>query len=317
MTTIEPARSREIRFDSDGLNLAGTFALPEAAGVVPAVLLLPGSGQTDRDDNAKRLAINLFPPLTAAIGEHGFATLCYDKRGVGASDGDFWTSSFDDLLADAIAAVGWLRDQPEIDASHIFVLGHSEGALVAIRLAAGGAPVSGIVLLAGSAQIGEQTLTWQAHQIAATLSGFNKWLLRVLHIDVTRSQQRSLARIKAATADVVRIQGRRINARWMRQFLTYDPKGDLARINMPVLAITGDHDVQVDPDDLDRMRGLVPGRFDALRLVGSSHLFRPEGTRRGLAGYKEQARRPPDPQMIAAVIDWLERNAHGNAHPRR
>jgi pimeloyl-ACP methyl ester carboxylesterase len=308
---IEPARSHEISFAAGGLDLAATFVVPERAGVIPAVLLLPGSGQSDRDDNAKQLAINLFPPLAAAIGERGFATFRYDKRGVGASDGEYWTSSFDDRLADAIAAIGWLRHRPEVDASNIFVVGHSEGALVAIRLAAGGAPITGIVLLAGSAQSGERTLTWQARQVAASLSGFNKWLLRVLRIDVTRSQEKALTRVKAGTTAVVRVQGRKINARWMRQFLAYDPSVDLGRINMPVLAITGDRDVQVDPDDLERMRGLVPGRFDALRLVGVTHLFRTEGTRRGLAGYKEQARRPPDPQMIAAVADWLERKAHG------
>lgn len=151
---------REVRFLSDDVTLAGTFTLPDGAGTVPTVLMLPGSGQTDRDDNAKKLAINLFPQLAELLDACGSATLRYDKRGVGASGGDYWSSGFQDRLTDAAAAMGWLATQEQVDGSRLFVLGHSEGALVAIRLAAGAAPIAGVVLLAGSAKSGEQTLLW-------------------------------------------------------------------------------------------------------------------------------------------------------------
>ena len=91
------------------------------------------------------------------MDEIGFATFRYDKRGVGASGGDYWATGFNDRLTDAIAAVKWLASQPTLDASRVFVLGHSEGALIAIRLASGAAQVAGAVLLAGSAKTGEQT----------------------------------------------------------------------------------------------------------------------------------------------------------------
>ena len=74
---------------------------------------------------------------------------------------------------------------------------------------------------------------------------------------------------------------------------------------MPVLAITGDRDLQVNPDDLDLMRDLVKGPFEAFRPSGVTHLLRTEGTKRGLSGYKEQVRRPVDPRVISAVTDWL------------
>ena len=164
-------RREEVRFRSGELTLAGTFAVPAADGPVPAVLMLQGSGRTDRDDNAKALAVDVFPQLSAAIERAGLATFRYDKRGVGGSAGDYFRSDFDDLLTDAVAAVEWLGARAEVDASRVIALGHSEGAVVSVRVAAGAAPVAGVVLPAGAAQTGEQILTWQGRQVADSLTG--------------------------------------------------------------------------------------------------------------------------------------------------
>jgi len=313
----DQVRREEVRFRSGGLTLAGTFAVPAADGPAPAVLMLQGSGRTDRDDNAKALAVNVFPQLSAAIERHGLATFRYDKRGVGGSEGDYFGSDLDDLLTDAVAAVEWLRARPEVDASRVIALGHSEGAMLSARLAAGAAPVTGAVLLAGSAMTGEQLLTWQGRQIAQSLTGISKGVVRLLRIDVVESQRKALNRIRISQGAVVRVRGRKINAAWMRQFMVYDPAPELARIEVPVLAVTGDRDLQVDPDDLGVMRDLVKGPFQALRLPGVTHLLRAEGSKRGLSGYKEQARRPVDPRVISAVTGWLADHAAGAAPPSR
>jgi pimeloyl-ACP methyl ester carboxylesterase len=319
----DQARREEVRFRSGDLTLAGTFTLPPADGPVPAVLMLQGSGRTDRDDNAKALALDIFPQLSAAIVREGFATFRYDKRGVGGSEGDYFGSDLDDLLTDAVAAVAWLRARPEVDASRVIALGHSEGAMLSARLAAGAAPgtgevqLAGAVLLAGAAVTGEQILTWQGRQIAQSLTGVGKWVARLARIDIVKSQRKALNRIRISRGAVVRVRGRKINAAWMRQFMAYDPAPELARIEVPVLAVTGDRDLQVDPDDLDVMRDLVKGPFQALRLSGVTHLLRAEGSKRGLSGYKEQARRPVDPRVISAVTGWLADNAAGTAPPLR
>jgi uncharacterized protein len=73
-----------------------------------------------------------------------------------------------------------------------------------------------------------------------------------------------------------------------------------------VLAITGDRDIQADPDDLDRMGRLVCGAFESHRLPGVTHLLRIEGAKRGLRGYREQSRRPVDPRVASATIAWLQ-----------
>ena len=73
----------------------------------------------------------------------------YDKRGVGASEGDFWTAGLSDNVDDAAAAVACLRSQPGVDPERVYVCGHSEGATISIRLAGAHEPIAGAILLAG------------------------------------------------------------------------------------------------------------------------------------------------------------------------
>lgn len=269
------------------------------------VLFLAGSGRTDRDDNAGRLKIDLFPPLVDAFTQIGFATFRYDKRGVGASQGDFLATGFYDLAADAEKAIEFLSSLEQIDSSKIFVIGHSEGAMLAARLAAGKAKVAGAVLLAGSAKSGEETMLWQAKQIVGSLKGFNKVLIKFLRIDVLRSQRKTLDRLKVTTEDSSRIQGKRINAKWMREFLAYDPIQDLTAVKVPILAITGAHDIQVDPKDLAVMAKSVAGEIDTHELPGLSHLLRDDPERAGLSAYRRQAKQPLDRKLIKLVSDWF------------
>jgi hypothetical protein len=314
MTTVTAITERDIKFPSGPLTLAGTLALPAVTGPAPAVLLLPGSGQTDRDDNARKLALNVFPPLSQAIARCGIVTLRYDKRGVGASQGDYWSTGFDDRLADAAAALTWLRAQPDVvDPRRIFVLGHSEGALIAVRLAAHDPEIAGVILLAGSARTGEQTLLWQGDQIARTLTGVNRWLVDHLSIDPGRQQRKAIQKIRASSAGTVRVQGiQKVNVTWFREFLAYDPQPDLAAVQAPVLAITGEKDIQVDPADLARMAELVPGDFESRLLPGLTHLLRAEAGEPGLRTYRDQVRRPVDDRVINTVLAWLQEKTRGH-----
>lgn len=306
---------RQIEFMSDNYKLAGTFMTPDETKALPAVLLLPGSGQTNRDDNAKKLAINVFPQIAEAMNGWGIASLRYDKRGVGESEGDYWRSDLNDRIADANAAIKWLKAQDDVDSEKIYVLGHSEGALIATSIAAGRTAVAGAILLAGSAKTGEETLLWQGEQIVGNLTGFSKWLVDHLHIDPLQKQQQALEKIKKSTKDTYRIQLiQRINAKWMRQFLAYDPERDLANIHVPVLAITGEKDIQVDPADLERMKELVKGSFEPHLVPDVTHLLRTDSGAPTLKTYKEQAQRPVDERVVKYIQAWLKDEIYGKNH---
>ncbi len=146
-------QEREIRFRSGDVELAGTMAVPDAGGPFPCVLFITGSGQVDRNENHKKLRVNAFYDISHNLAQHGIASLRYDKRGVGHSGGNYWPTGFYDNVQDAGAALQCLKQQRDVQPQNVFIVGHSEGAFLAVKLASSGAKVSGIVLLAGGGPV--------------------------------------------------------------------------------------------------------------------------------------------------------------------
>jgi pimeloyl-ACP methyl ester carboxylesterase len=297
---------RDLFFSSDKYRLAGTLTVPNQNNLYPAVLLIPGSGQVDRDENHKKLRLNVFNDLSKFLAASGFATLCYDKRGVGASQGNYWETGFYDNINDALSALICLKEQEEVNTEKIFLLGHSEGAYISTHIAAGSADISGVILLAGGARPGKETLKWQAIKVVEGMKGFNKWLINFFHLDVSRSQQKQIDRIKNSEKDYLRVQlVAKINAKWMREFLAYNPAEDLPRISVPVLAITGSKDIQVDPEDLKLMENLVKSQFEFHILPDVTHLLRREEGTASISNYKKMVERPLDAGILELINKWL------------
>ncbi|WP_324194640.1 alpha/beta hydrolase [Nocardia terpenica] len=295
----------EIEFDSGSCRLAGTFIA--VSDPVAVALVLPGSGRADRDSNVPRLPLGLTRDIAQALTGAGVATLRYDKRGIGASGGEFLPTGFHQQLADARAALAWLAAR--VPGVPVLVVGHSEGGLHAIELAADGS-AAGAVLLSTAARTGEEVLLWQGVQLVSTLPRWLTTILRWTRIDPLVSQRKRLARIERSSADVLRIQGVRMNARWLREFAAYDPRPALARIGVPVLAITGAHDMQVPPDGIDTMGQLVRGSFEGHVLDDLSHLLRPDPDRIGPRGYRRAVRQPVSPEPLNLITDWITRYWH-------
>ncbi|MEU4653394.1 alpha/beta fold hydrolase [Streptomyces sp. NPDC023723] len=287
----------------DGTALAGTLTLPAGPGPHPAVLLLHGSGPLDRDGNTPKLLMNLARPMAEVLAAAGIATLRHDRRGAGATPGDWRTAGFTDNRKDAAAALRALAARPDIDAGAVGVVGHSEGALHAMTLAAR-TEVRAVVLLAGFAGVGEAAFRWQGRSVVGSLPA----PVRLLRRPLGALGDRVLARIKRTRTDVARIAGAPVNARWMREMLVHDSRDDLAAIHAPVLAVTGDKDLQVDPADLDEIRRLVPGGAETHRLADLTHVLRPYAGRPTLGAYRRLLREPVDPALLALVADWLTRH---------
>ena len=279
----------------DGLSLAGTLTLPDGPGPYPAVLVLNGSGPLDRDANTRRLRMELGAPLAAALAANGIASLRYDRRGVGATPGNWRATGFVDNRRDAAAAVRALAEQADIRA--VGVVGHSEGAVHAMSL--GSHPqVHAVVLLAGFARLGEDALRWQTRMITRNLPALVRRPFRAL-------ANRQIARMKKTTTDVARVAGIPVNARWSRELFTHDSRTDLANIRVPVLAITGGKDIQVDPEDLDVIRRLVPGEVEIHRPADLTHLLRRDPGEPSMRSYRRLLRQPVDADLLAQVAGWL------------
>jgi pimeloyl-ACP methyl ester carboxylesterase len=295
----------DVTFASGGTTLAGTYA--EAPQPVAAALLIPGSGPTDRDSDVhlplhQLLRGGITRQMAETLLEGRVSTLRYDKRGVGASGGDYLTTGMAQRLDDARAALGWLAARAA--GLPLIALGHSEGTYYAAQMAADG-EVAGAVLISGAARTGADVLAWQTEQMATRLPRSARMVLRLMRTDAIRAQRKNQERIMASADDVMRIQGTKVNARWVRDFVASDPRPALARITVPVLAITGGADVQVPPDDVEVMRTLVRGPFEGHVIGHLSHMLRPDPDSVGPRGYRRAGRRPISPEVLGVITGWV------------
>ena len=119
-----------------------------------------------------------------------------------------------------------------------------------------------------------------------------EWQLRV---DLAAKVSKNHDKIERTTTDVARIGGAKINAKWFREFLAHDSAADLARIRVPVLAVTGDKDLQTPPEDVHRIREIVGDRAEVRVLPGLTHTLR------------------RTPEQIHGEVDWINYLAAGGA----
>lgn len=286
----------------DGTPLAGTLTVPDGPGPHPAVLLLHGSGPLDRDGDSRKLMLGLGRPMADALAAAGVATLRYDRRGAGATPGDWRAAGFTGNREDAAAALRALAARPDVRGDAVGVVGHSEGALHAMSLAAR-SEVRAVVLLAGFASRGEDAFRRQGRSVVRSMP----LPVRLLGRPLGALGNLILARVRRSRTDVARVAGVPVNARWMREMLVHDSRDDLVAVDAPVLAVTGDKDIQVDPADLEEIAQLVPGGAEIHRIADLTHVLRRDPGRPTLGSYRRLLREPVDPELLALVASWVTR----------
>ena len=134
----EQSYREDVTFQHGSVTLAGTLWLPRASQPCPAVALVHGSGDDDRSG---------YEVFARSFAAHGVAALIYDKRGVGASTGQWRNGSFEELAGDAIAAARLLASRLEVDARRVGLWGVSEGGWVAPLAAARSSAIQFLVAI--------------------------------------------------------------------------------------------------------------------------------------------------------------------------
>jgi len=273
-----------------GVVLAGTLTLPlHSRGRVPAVVTVSGSGPQDRNGFADIAdGWRPFRQLAGALAARGIAVLRFDDRGVGASTGDFARGTELTTAADVAAVVAYLRARPEIDPARIVVLGHSEGARVAMLVGAGDSTLAGLVLLSGAAD-----------PRAAVRA-------QALWVAEHRSNARPISRDSVIALvdremDSLAVTGRREVFRW-------DAAALAERIHVPVAVFHGATDRQVPADQADSLGAIFrrAGNADVTVHVfpGVNHLLvrDPDGD---FLRYARLANADVAEVVLTVVGDWL------------
>lgn len=269
---------REVQVGADGWPLPGTLTLPRgdastSASLVPAVVLVHGSGPSDRD--ATLGPNRIFRDLAEGLASRGVAVLRYEKRTRAhearvASRTDFDVD--DEVTDDAAAAVAWLRRQPGIDRTRIHVLGFSLGGMLAPRIALAAPEIAGIISLAGSVQPLEQAMLAQTQYIA----GFDGRI-----DDAERGQLAELmslvARVQALKRGdpPIEFAGSSAPASYWLSLRGIDPPATAARLPQAVLVLQGERDFQVPMADFARWQAALAQhpRARCIAYPGLNHLF--------------------------------------------
>jgi alpha-beta hydrolase superfamily lysophospholipase len=278
--------------------LHGTLRIPAGAkSPMPVALIIAGSGPTDRDGNSPLLPgkNDSLKMLAEGLGQHGIATLRYDKRGVGASADALGQESdlrFTTYVDDAVDWLEWLRADPRF--SRRIVIGHSEGSLMGV-LAAQRSPVSHVVSVAGAGRPIDEVLDEQ--------------LSRMLQPEPLAETRRITAELKAGRAvDSVPPQlvalFRPSVQPYMISWLPIDPSQEVGRLTVPVLVAQGTTDIQVSNADASR---LANGHSHAtLEMIdGMNHVLKEvREPSKQTASYSDPAL-PLHPRLVEAITQFV------------
>ena len=329
-----PYKSEDVTFLSEKANieLAGTLTIPEGKGPFPAVVMVTGSGQQNRDEAL--MGHKPFLVIADYLTRNGIAVLRYDDRGTAKSKGVFATSTTYDFADDAEAGLTWLKKQPLIDQKHIGIAGHSEGGLIAPIVAARNKNVNFIILLAGPGISGKDILMAQSALIneksgvkleeIEKSSKLNKAIYEVVMNE--KDNTKALADAKKIMANAINnenslsetekaTQINTIDAKitplvspWFRTFLVLDPKQYLLKTKCPVLALNGTKDLQVpykeDLEAIDKYLKLAGNKnYTIMKIEGVNHLFQHADT--GLPSEYGNIEETFAPEALKAMSDFI------------
>jgi len=323
--------SQEVEYTNpkSGLKLAGTLTFPPAAKNCPAVILISGSGEQDRDETV--FEHKPFWVIADYLTRNGIAVLRVDDRGVGGSEGDINAATSADFAGDVLAGIDFLKKRKEIDKSKIGLIGHSEGGMIAPMVANQSKDVAFLILLAAPGISGEQLLYEQGELLnkAAGMSddqiAQNKKLQSAI-FDILLHEKDStklLDRLQRTYTNGLypMMNGEQknavdaaisaINTPWFNHFLTYDPHPALTQVKCPVLALNGEKDLQVpSKTNLAAIeKALTEGgnkKFTTMELAGLNHLFQTCETG-GIVEYA-QIEETISPEVLQLIKKWILEN---------
>ncbi len=336
-----PYKSEEVVYNGNGLQYGGTITIPQGSGTFPALVLITGSGQQDRDEtifNHKPFAV-----LADALTRDGFVVLRVDDRGMGNSTGNFAASTTADFANDVNASLEYLKTRKEVNDDKIGLLGHSEGGMIAPMVASQRKDIDFVVLLAAP---GVKIIDLMAEQNAAVMraagvdsifsESFRQMYPQLITAlgnatDTITAVQNALPVLQSwqskqdtnnlhklgfySTVDLqqyIRETYAAVSMPWFKYFINFDPQPYLTKLKkVKVLALNGSRDIQVvSSQNLPAVRSaLLAGKtktFQTTELPGLNHLF--QTCNKCTVTEYGQLDETIAPLALQTITDWLNQN---------
>ena len=295
-------REVEVPGSKDSPTLAGEVLVPEGEGPHPAVLWVGSTGREDRYGFAGPPPVDLGAhEITDALAQAGFVVMRFDERGRGKSEPGALT--FVGQVDDAKRAFGMLLVQPEVDPDRVVLVGHGEGGLRQLTLAAN--MPQGIVGVALLATPGRPYREVFLEQAAAALAE----LPPELRAGAASQQQKMVDAVEGGGAVPPELEG---EAQWLREMFAVEPSKLIARTKAPVFVAQGDKDFEVDPGKdpiaLRRAAKAAKLKVELRRYDRLDHLFKLEPGRSMPSRYLEPGRHV-DQAFLEDLVAWATAQA--------
>jgi uncharacterized protein len=296
----------DVSIPAAGFTIAGTLTAPPVPGRLrhPAVVLVAGSGPVDR--NATVAGIPIFTQLAAQLAERGFLVLRYDKRGLGQSGGRTEVATLDDYADDLVSVFRWLRGRRDVDRNRIAVVGHSEGAAVAMIAADRDRRISRVVLVAGMGTSGAELILEQQRYVLETM----KIPEEERRAKVNLQERIQQAVVSGDWEEIPEEMREQADSPWFRSLLLFDPARAMERIRQPVLVIQPELDRQVPVRHGERLAELGAARRRTVAtefalVPGINHLLVPAKTGE-VSEYGTLAGTQVSPDVAQRIAEFLK-----------
>ncbi|MET3978928.1 fermentation-respiration switch protein FrsA (DUF1100 family) [Mucilaginibacter sp. UYP25] len=279
-------------------SISGTLTTPpNAQGKIPVVIIIAGSGPTDRDGNSPKLGLNgnTYKMLANELGKNGIASLRYDKRLVGQSVTTTKEKQlrFEDYVDDAVGLVNLLNEDQRF--SKVIVLGHSEGSLVGM-LAIRDQPVRGYISVAGAGRSADIVVTEQMKAYPKFIQDNFKTMLDSL------KKGKFTDNIDPKLYPIARPDIQPYLLSWFR----YSPAREIKKVKIPVLIVQGTTDIQVPATDADLLK---KAKSDAVLLMipNMNHVLKeaPADKEQNAATYSKPDL-PLKPELVTGIVNFIK-----------
>lgn len=222
--------------------LFGTLTVPDLTKKYPVVLIIAGSGPTDRDGNNPMMKNNSLKMLAEALAKNGIASLRYDKRGIGESKASAISESslvFENYTEDAKSWINFLKQDKRF--SQLVVIGHSEGSLIGMIA---GAKANKFISIAGAGDSADKIIK------AQIASKSNKQIEEMTFpiIDSLKTGN-TVKKVDPMLNSLFRSSIQPYLISWFK----YNPQTEIKKLNVPILILQGNNDLQVTVQDAENL----------------------------------------------------------------
>lgn len=334
--SLKEYTERDLSFSNgeDKVRLSATLTMPKGDSLVPAVVLIHGSGAHDR--NLVLGKHKIFEDMAKYLCSNGIAVLRYDKRGCGKSGGIFVPFDLQSFTSDGLAAIEYLRSIENIDENRIGAIGISQGGIVTPLMATQSSNVNFIVMMAGTGAMAKEAL--HSSQMALSkAAGYSQtelervseltnqlWEL-LLKEEITENEKKEGVQLLLQLWKYIDDESRKdfgfldqnasyffnkiYRTEMLMDFYKYNPEPTLKALSVPVLAMNGEKDVQVvaetnlPPIEMALKNGNCPS-YEAIILKDHNHLFQKCETGK-ISEYK-YINHSISEETLSILVDWIK-----------